>query len=197
MSIFKVKRKIPSQSGFSLIELMVSLTIFSLVMVVSISTLLTIIDANAKAQALYSSMTNLSFAVDSMSRNTRTAYDHYCGSYANVSGANLPAGNRDCNGGDGIVFTRERDGSRVGYRWDSNKMTIEQKIAGVANDAWLPITSSTTKITVFEVTVDGSTGGDDRQTNVTILINGYVVNGLDTSTDFVLQTNVTQRILNY
>ena len=41
------------KKGFTLIELMVSLTVFSIVMVVSIGTLLIMIDSNAKAQALY------------------------------------------------------------------------------------------------------------------------------------------------
>jgi prepilin-type N-terminal cleavage/methylation domain-containing protein len=187
------------KKGFSLIELMVSLTIFSMVMVVSISTLLTMVDANAKAQALYTAMTNLSFAVDSMSREIRTAYDHYCNG-ANTAafatnGTLAPDSNLDCSGDDAVAFTREKDNARAGYRL--NNQAIEQKVIGVAGDAWLPITSPTTIVESFSVVVDGSQGGDNRQTHISLLIQGYVSNGLDSNTDFVLQTDVTQRILNY
>ena len=76
--------------GFTLVELMVSLTIFSIVMMVSTGTLLVLIDVNAKAQALYSATSNLSFALDSMTREMRTGYHYYCDDSNGQTGEELP-----------------------------------------------------------------------------------------------------------
>lgn len=189
-----------TSSGFSLIELMVSMTIFAIVMTISIGTLLVLIDANAKAQALYQSMTNLSFAVDSITRNLRTANSYYCHSSSGVSGSSGwgEGETRDCDNQNGIIFTRERDGKRIAYRYNSTYQSIEQK---VFSGDWIRLTSSDVHITVFTISVNGTedlyTLGDTEQPRISILIKGYVENGLDTNTDFVLQSNVTQRILNY
>ncbi len=174
---------------------MVSLTIFAIVMVISIGTLLVLIDANAKAQALYQSMTNLSFAVDSMTRNIRTANTYYCGALP----SQLPGDTQtqDCpGGGSAIAFTRERDNDRWGYRFSNNR--IEQKIE---SGPWIPLTSEDVYIESFTIIIDDTagyySGSDDEQPRISMLIKGHVENGLDTETDFLLQTNVTQRILNY
>ena len=45
-----------NKKGFTLIELMVSITIFSIVMLISVGALLSIIDANRKDQSLKSVM---------------------------------------------------------------------------------------------------------------------------------------------
>ncbi len=185
--------------GFSLIEIMVSLSVFAMVMVASVGALLTIVDANAKAQALYSAMTNLSFAVDSIGRNIRTGYNYLCLSSGDnrLNLSSLPSGSDDCtNGNDAIVFTREKDGYRVGYRL--NGSMLEQREVGGGNDTdWLPITAEATIISNFDVVVEGSTAGDEEQPVASILIEGAVNNGLDIDTKFTLQTKVTQRILNY
>ncbi len=184
--------------GFSLVELMVSLTIFALVMTVSVGTLLVVIDANAKAQALYSVMTNLSFAVDSITRNMRMGYDHYCDSNLHEPPQPLQTGQKDCGPNDTeIAFTRQADNVRVGYRFQGDAMTtgwIEQR---EGTGEWLRITAEDVVITTFRPVVRGSSSGDTSQPEISFLIQGYVKNGLDTDTDFTLQSHIVQRILNY
>src|SRR5581483_4314819 len=68
MNKLKVKNKKLKVRGFTLIELMVASTIFIIVMVIAISSVLNIINVNRKAQSLNSIMTNLSFALESMVR---------------------------------------------------------------------------------------------------------------------------------
>lgn len=179
---------------------MVSLTLFSIVMTTSVGSLLSLIDANAKAQALYSAMTNLSFALDSIGRNIRTGYSYYCSNSLPNTGS-LPTTNLDCpSGQSGIAFTREKDGVRVGYRYAqvSGKGFIEAK---EGNGNWVKLTSDDVVIEKFELKLTGSDGlydhNDIVQPRVLIEIKGYVNNGLDTNTKFALQTHVTQRILNY
>ncbi len=195
MQLLHKKNKYSQTShGFSLIELMVSLSLFAIVMVISISTLLTIIDANGKAQALYSAMTNISFALDSMSRNIRTASEHNCAS--DPVWTSLPTDPQDCPTGNAIAFLRQKDGARTAYRLNSG--TIEQRVinASSIDSGWLPITASSTVIDTFRVSVSEADGVvDNKQTQVSLLIKGYVSNGLEANTNFTLQTTVTPRVL--
>lgn len=183
--------------GFTLIELMVSLTVFSIVMVVSIGTLLIMIDSNAKAQALYSSSVNLSFALDSMTRELRTGYKYYCSTATTSTSSPLPTGRADCaTGAPGvfIAFTRERDGARMGYQL--NGASLEQKID---SGNWNKITSDDVIINAFEMSVTNTAtvdaGGDGEQPIIDLRVRGYVNNGLDADTDFNIQSHIVERRL--
>ena len=194
--------------GFSLIELMVSLTIFSIVMTISMGTLLVLIDANAKAQALSSAMTNLSFAMDSMTRSIRTGKDYYCAAAASVAGTSAFNSNtQDCiSGNTAIIFTPGFESEwRMAYRL--NGTSIEQRIDknGVAGD-WVAITSDQQPAAVVVDTltfvVEGSAdtaaaSPDFDQPRISLLVAGSVQNGLVNATRFQIQSNVTQRVLNY
>lgn len=82
MDIFSSnKLRIASESsrrGFTLVEMIVALGIFSIVAVVALGALVKIISANKKAQTLQSSITNLNFALDSMSREMRVSSNYHC-----------------------------------------------------------------------------------------------------------------------
>jgi prepilin-type N-terminal cleavage/methylation domain-containing protein len=193
------------KGGFSLIELMVSLTIFSILMVVSVGTLLTLIDANAKAQALSSATTNLSFALDSITREIRTGHYYRCEKA--TENPNLPGENgelipKDCSDEDSITFIRDRDGHKIGYRLKGGR--IEQQTEepnGVATE-WEVITSTDIEISKFSISVTGSetyndSDRDTAQPTVTLHFKGGVKdqNGLDTDTNFNIQTQIVQRRL--
>ncbi len=75
----------PRTTGFTLIEMIVSLAIFSLVVTMSIGSLLVLISGNQKLQGEQSVMTNLSFAIDSMTREIRTGYSYICAAVSNVN----------------------------------------------------------------------------------------------------------------
>ena len=61
-----------TQRGFTLIEMIVSLSLFISVMTVAASSMLSIIDANRKSQATNTAVDNLNFVIDNMSRTLRT-----------------------------------------------------------------------------------------------------------------------------
>ncbi len=67
-----------SSRGFTLVEMIVSLMIFSIVAVVALAALVKIIDANNKAQTIQAAVTSLSFSLDSMSRELRTGSNIHC-----------------------------------------------------------------------------------------------------------------------
>ncbi len=200
---------INTQRGFSLIELMVALSIFSIVMTVSIGTLIVLIDANGKAQAVTSAMTNLSFAIDSMTRNLRTGRDFYCTSASSLNGSALPGSTNtaDCPSGNAaIVFTPGFESTwRMAYRLNGSR--VEQWIdRGASNrGSWVPITSdappAAVNVNTLSFIVTGSDDylgdGNDDQPRIALLIEGMVDNGLEEATEFSVQSNVVQRVLNY
>jgi prepilin-type N-terminal cleavage/methylation domain-containing protein len=74
--------------GFTLVEMIVSLAIFAVVAVVALGALIKIIDANNKAQTLQSAMTNVSFGLETMSRELRVGTEYDC---QNSSSASVPS----------------------------------------------------------------------------------------------------------
>jgi prepilin-type N-terminal cleavage/methylation domain-containing protein len=84
--------------GFTLVEMIVSLAIFAVVAVIAIGALLKVIDANKKAQSITSSVTNLNFALESMSREFRTGKYFTCGNADNPTGVNSSLSSINCSG---------------------------------------------------------------------------------------------------
>lgn len=192
----KQKQKVYAR-GFTLVEMMVSLVIFSIVMVISTGTLLVMIDINAKAQALYTSMTNVSFALDSITREIRTGHAYYCSD--NISSP-PQTGQQSCtNGGLGIAITRGRDNARIAYRFNQGVAAdgaVRGYIEQYEDDRWIPITSvNEIDIDVFVLIARNTSTADAGQPTVDLFIRGTMSNGLDVSTEFTVQSRVVQRRL--
>jgi prepilin-type N-terminal cleavage/methylation domain-containing protein len=58
--------------GYSLVELMVAVSLFAIIMMLSAGSYLVMINVSRQAQGLIVGMNNLSFALDTMSRTIRT-----------------------------------------------------------------------------------------------------------------------------
>ena len=67
-----------TQRGFTLIEMIVSLGIFSIVATMTVGSLLVLISGNQQLQGEQNAMTNLAFAIDSMTREMRTGSSYVC-----------------------------------------------------------------------------------------------------------------------
>lgn len=174
------------QTGFTLIELLFSTALLSVIMMISIGTLLALVDANRKAQALQSVTNNLSFTLDSMTRTIRTGYNYYC----SVDGLGwTPGATADCTAGNYFDFI-DRFGKRVTYRNAANKIERNYDSKG-----WVAMTASEVTVTGMRFVVTGAKNTDAVQPTVTFMI--QVTAGADpsTMTRFNLQTTVTQRIL--
>ena len=65
--------------GFTLIEMVVAVALFSVVMLVSVGTLLSLVAANRKARALESVMNNLNITIDGVARSIRQGSEYSCG----------------------------------------------------------------------------------------------------------------------
>ena len=78
-------------AGFTLIEIIISLAVFSVVITMAVGALLILIGTSEQLRGEQSVMTNLTFAVDSMTREIRTGTDYFCDSRPNTS-ASHPGG---------------------------------------------------------------------------------------------------------
>jgi prepilin-type N-terminal cleavage/methylation domain-containing protein len=97
-----------SSRGFTLIEIIVSVSIFTIVMLVTMGALLTLNDSSRKAQALRTVIDNLNFAVEDMSRKIRTGDIYRC------FPSDLSAGDDFTNDGVGLKTPRDCPGGLGG-----------------------------------------------------------------------------------
>lgn len=184
--------------GFSLIEMMVSVTIFSIVMLIGASSVLAIVNANRKAQSIKSVVNNLNFALETMSRNIRVGTTYRCdGNLPNSSSASI---RRNCkNSGDDHLAIESQYGSsattddQLIYFYDATEQALFRQIGTSGIPA--RITAEEVEITYFRFFVDGSKLDDEGiQPRVRILVEGYADVGGERS-NFRMQTTVVQRIL--
>jgi prepilin-type N-terminal cleavage/methylation domain-containing protein len=181
--------------GFTLIELMVSVAIFTVVMVIALGALLAVSAAERKAETVKSVVDNLNFALESMSRTIRTGYDYKCG----------VGGTGDC-GSSGDPFTSAQsyiaftavDGSLVAYCLDGGVIKRQITTGVLSTDCtasvFLPITSTELVVSSLSFYVKGAPRTDTLQPKVTIIITAYANVGATGQTTFNIQTSITQRI---
>ena len=175
--------------AFTLIEVMVAVSIFATVMLVATGAIFSIVEANKKAHSIKSVMTNLNFALESMSRDMRVGSNYQCG-----------GGDCASAGGDTFRYRANRDvngngsyGSDDEVRYGLSNMRITRQILGggpMGNASTVPITAQEISITNLRFYHDPSVGG---QPKVMIVIQGY--SGTSTTrSDFNIQTTVSQRV---
>ncbi|MAZ56469.1 hypothetical protein CL653_01640 [bacterium] len=196
------------QRGFSLIELLIALTLFSGVITMVTGVVLTMVDANAKSQNIQLLTNNLTFALDSLSREIRTGFYYYC--YSSQTNTPDETGTRDCaNGGKfmsvmeaGESLTAGYSSNRIDYYYDDNYYTdADGNEYGAIlrrfdnGEGWIPLTSENVKITNMEFIVTGSSRADEVQPAVTIYLEGTMGDFEDVQSEFSLQTTIIQRII--
>ena len=109
--------------------MLVSIAIFTFVMLITTASIFTVVASNKKAESLRSVMDNLNFALESMARNIRTGSGYNCGSQ---SGGNCPSG------ANSFYFTSSQEGGIVGY-YLSNGQIWEKKCKFTSD---IPITAT-------------------------------------------------------
>jgi prepilin-type N-terminal cleavage/methylation domain-containing protein len=179
-----------NQNGFTLIELIVAIGVFSIVMVIATGSLLSVITANRKAQSFKSVLNNLSFAVESMSRSMRVGSVYHCGDVSTYSTE------RNCGSGDSFMAFEASNGDvgdpndQIIYRLNGGR--IQRSTNSGGDYSW---------VTAIDVVIDDlkfvvrGTGSNPSQPSVTISITGHMEIDQRTRTDFNLETYVSQRLL--
>lgn len=196
------------EAGFTLVEMLVSIGLFAVVVTMSVSTLLVLIDANGRAQNTQLVVNNLSFALDSMTREIRTGSFWNCHNRTEIDSNNVPEGDAagDCASPQNALKIVEVDDSitggvsendrRITYWFKSNLDGRGAIMRRIDENPSVPLTGPEIDITAMSFSVIGTQAGDSDQPTATIYIKGRA--GLDDvqAKEFELQTTITQRELN-
>jgi len=177
-------RSIRNTRGYTLLELIVSVGIFSMVMLIVTSAYLTLVHLDRKARATSDVMTNLSFVVESMTREIRTGTDYKC----NTTGTNcatIP--------GTSFRFTDSRATPRtVTYSVSGGQIFVT--IDGIVTALTDPRVQITTLN--FYVRGVGTTAGDAYlPPQVTFVIKGTLQPEPGTTVSFSLEGSATERFI--
>ncbi|HEV7121368.1 MAG TPA: prepilin-type N-terminal cleavage/methylation domain-containing protein [Candidatus Paceibacterota bacterium] len=177
------------RSGFTLVEMIVSVGLFAIVMLVSTGAYLSLISLDRKARATNDLVTNLSFSIDTMERTLRTGSNFQCAGGTNCGGS----------GGTSLTFTNDQ-GQTVTYRYDATHHAIGQCVNALCNDTTnLTLTDPRINITnmQFYVRGVGTTGADQLvQPWATFTVTGTLTpDSLTGPITFTIQSTASQRAI--
>lgn len=178
-------------TGFTLIEIMVATSIFIIIMLMAMGSLMIASDSSRKSQAIRQSMDNISFAMEDISRTLHSAKEYNCVS----GGVSLPltsGATLDCplsgSGGSALAFTPVGH-TQPDTAFQKSGTTIQR--CDVTNGC-VDIIAPNVSISTLKFFVVGSSISDSLQPMVYIIIKGDVTVKNQT-TSFAIQTIVSQR----
>ena len=174
-----------------MIELIVSVALFSVILTTALGGLLLVIDANRQAKAIKLVVNNLNLAMEGISRELRVGED-LCKDSTSTGGA--------CNSGgsETIYFTTDRGKEDSVFRLRNGR--VERRIETRSdpnhsrNAPFLNLTGDDITIDHLSFRIQGVGPGDGLQPWVTITLNGRAKQA-DQEIAFNIQTTVSQRKL--
>lgn len=175
--------------AFTLVELIVSVGLFSIVVVIAMSAYLALISLDRKARATNDIMTNLSFVMESMSRSIRTGTNYDCGGIGSVA---------DCLGGSNYFSFVDENGQTDTYLLNTTDGTIRTcQNAGVCTtNSAMVLTDPRIHVTNLTFYTQGAPRGDFYQPRVIFVISGTITPDTTASPiSFTIEGGATQRIL--
>ena len=177
--------------GFTIIEIMVAMTIFVTVVVMCSGAILSIFNANQKSKSLRSVMDNLNLTMESMTRAIRFGTNYHCGSIGDTT---TPF---DCSVPANSLTVKDVGGVQTTYSLQNGR--IVRTVAGTN----FFMTSSDANITTLAFRVYGSpaynSGADLFQPQVIIVVRGTVgsSNKASAQSTFTLETTNSQRVFDF
>ena len=163
--------------GYTLVELIVAVGLFALVMLLASGAYLMMIGLNRQAQGIATGIDNLSFAVESMTRDIRTGTNYNCG------------GLGDCPSGASTFSFKNEDGTSVTYSLASGAL---QKTIGAAQSTLTDPSVVVSSLTFYAFGTQPAPG-DYQQARVTVIISGTVTYAAGKSQPFTVETGATMR----
>jgi len=186
------------KKGFTLIEMIVSLALFSIVAVIGAGALLKIIAADKKAESLKTVINNMNFALESLTRESRMGTKYFC---TDTPTSNVTTG-QDCTDSTGkstLEFVSS-DGrlfvySIVPVSAGIYKLQKSESAIGGALDFY-DATSPDVKLTdaFFKVTGSLPSDIDGEPGKIFVFLKGYTQPRAQIKSEFTIQTTVSQRL---
>lgn len=164
--------------GFTLVEMLIAVSLFIVVSTISIGSIITIFDSNKRAQSSKTVVDNFNLAFENMIRTIRFGKDYQCG-----------GGVGDCSSGDTSI-TVDFKGDNITYRLNGNSIQKKEN-----NGDYEDITSPETVIEHLKFYVFGTNKNDSNQPYVVVVIKGYSGNKSTNQSIFSIQTMISQRAL--
>jgi prepilin-type N-terminal cleavage/methylation domain-containing protein len=179
------------QKGFTLVELLVAVAVFMIVVTAAVGALYSIIDANRKAQSMKSVINNVSFALESISKDMRMGKDYNCNNELS------PLEDVECtsDGSTVISYFSDQKNKKIWYRFnkDNSDGNIQRGYEGTSF-VWENLTApeNTVKINNMKFYIIGNKDSLS-QSRVLITVEGESGTKESSKTNFSLQTTVSQR----
>jgi prepilin-type N-terminal cleavage/methylation domain-containing protein len=189
-----------SKRGFTLIELMVSIALFSVVITIVSSAYLNLLSLDKQAHATDDISTNLNFVMDTMDRSLRTGNKYYCkpdGGSPNQT---------NCSGYQAISFTDDQNQFDT-FIYDATNHAIGECVAlATANTPCLTTSGTYEQMTNPNITVnslsfyvqgvDNSNNSDGVEPQVTFVIKGQInVDSNHPPIQFDIESGATDRVI--
>lgn len=171
-----------SSKGFTLIEMMVSISVFVLVISLGVDTIVNLTGGSKRVRAQRQAIDSFAFVMDSIARDLRT------GARFNCSAASCYT-----TGSDNIEFT-DQDGDPVGIFLDSSSGTIQRNDNGVEYTLTDASVVTIDRMAFHVRDASDNTPNEFIQPMVTIRIAGSV-RYQNEQIPVAVQTTVTQRAL--
>jgi prepilin-type N-terminal cleavage/methylation domain-containing protein len=169
----------PRASGYTLIEMMVAVGLFAIIMMLSSGAYLIMIGSNQRAQAMATGIDNLSFALETMTRNIRMGSSYNCGG---IGDCVVPASSFSFKNESGVTVSYFLSGT-----------TLQETVGSVTSS----LTDASVTITSLSFFADGTrtlAQGDQQQAHVTMTVSGTVPTGIGKPPQaFTVETGATMR----
>lgn len=197
--IRKKLRTAGSARGFSLIEMIVSTTIFIVVMLIVVGAMISLDAASRKARSIRIAMDNISAATDSMSRNIRMGSSYHCGCGDPITPGDMTYPNtpRDCpmtdtagSGGDMCLAFISQQDDRIIYELKNGRVQRSRD----GGNTFIPLTAPEITVGDLRFFVYGT---DSQQPVITMIMRGVANMSGKAVTDFNIETTVGSRTPNY
>lgn len=167
--------------GFTLIELIISVGLFSVVAVIAASAYLNLVSIDRTTRATNDLVNNMTFVMNSIASNLRTGSKYIC----NTPDGN---GNGECSA---ITFT-DASGCVTTYTYTGESISVSQAGAATCTDSGV-LTDPKIDITDARFILMGNPSSDVYEPQVIIFISGSLDSGPGKKSTFSVQTSATQR----
>jgi type II secretory pathway pseudopilin PulG len=213
-----------NKRGFLLVEMLVAVFLFTIIMLISITAVLSLVEVNRKNQSIKSVVNNLTLVASSLAKNIAVSTKYYCGEPSSEypgdkdDPQSFTGADAECNGdtSDQITMKYNEDADGDGeddiysYKYietgqDENGSygSIYRKIN---NGSFVAMTAPEVKVTRLSFYIantepllvpilGGDATGDAKQPRVTMVVSGYAGDKPNTQSRFNIQTTISQRSL--